>query len=185
MGSLLTLASTSLHAARRERDLAALSAGEVVDLLIVGGGATGTGIALDAASRGLTVALIERGDLAHGTSRWSSKLVHGGLRYLTNGGLGVAMESARERAILMQRSATHLIRALPMVLPLDDSVPPRQASVAALGLLAGDALRVASRTPAGTLPAHPPEPFPGPAGCRGRRCCGWRPRCAGRGCAVG
>ena len=67
-------------AARAE--LERLAAGEVVDVVVVGGGVTGAGVALDAASRGLSVALLERRDLAHGTSRWSSKLVHGGLRYL-------------------------------------------------------------------------------------------------------
>ncbi len=63
---------------RRARDLDALTSG-VVDVLVVGGGVTGAGVALDAASRGLTVGLVEKADLAHGTSRWSSKLVHGGL----------------------------------------------------------------------------------------------------------
>ena len=74
---------------------------------------TGCGVALDAASRGLSVALVEAVDLAFGTSRWSSKLVHGGLRYLAHGDVGVAWESARERGILMERTAPHLVRALP------------------------------------------------------------------------
>src|SRR5690349_1304385 len=70
-----------LNAARRLADLEALrDAREPLDLLVVGGGVTGAGVALDAASRGLRVALVERRDLAWGTSRWSSKLVHGGLR---------------------------------------------------------------------------------------------------------
>ena len=80
MTSLLHAAS--LNRQRRAADLAALAGGEVVDLLVVGGGVTGVGVALDAATRGLRVALVERHDLAFGTSRWSSKLVHGGLRYL-------------------------------------------------------------------------------------------------------
>ena len=79
-----------LHAARRERELTALASGEQVDLLVIGGGVTGAGVALDAASRGLSVALVEKADLAHGTSRWSSKLVHGGLRYLAKGDLALA-----------------------------------------------------------------------------------------------
>lgn len=152
MGSVLKLASTSLHAARRERDLAALAAGEVVDVLVVGGGVTGAGVALDAASRGLSVALVERDDLASGTSRWSSKLVHGGLRYLTHGAAGVAMESATERALLMQRTAPHLVRALPMVLPVNESVSRWEASLALAGMSAGDALRLAARTRRSTLP---------------------------------
>jgi len=72
--------TTSLNLARRESDLAALADGEVVDLLVVGLGVTGAGIALDAAARGLSVAALDAHDLAFGTSRWSSKLVHGGLR---------------------------------------------------------------------------------------------------------
>ena len=77
--------SASLNEARRAAELDRLAAGEEVDLVVVGGGITGAGVALDAASRGLSVALLERRDLAHGTSRWSSKLVHGGLRYLEQG----------------------------------------------------------------------------------------------------
>src|SRR4051812_48394748 len=113
-----TVTGSFLTAARREEDLAALRAGEVVDVLVVGGGITGAGVALDAASRGLTVALVERHDLASGTSRWSSKLVHGGLRYLAQGKVGIAQESARERAILLVRTAPHLVRPIPGVIPL-------------------------------------------------------------------
>lgn len=152
MGSVVQLASRSLHATRRERDLAALVGGEAVDVLVVGGGATGAGVALDAASRGLTVALVERGDLASGTSRWSSKLVHGGLRYLTNGGVGVAMESATERGLLMQRTATHLVRPLPMMLPVNESVSAWESALARAGMAAGDALRLAARTRRSALP---------------------------------
>src|SRR5947207_14525965 len=94
-----------LTAARRRADLTALAEGAEVDVLVVGGGVTGAGVALDAASRGLSVALVERRDLATGTSRWSSKLVHGGLRYLAKGQFGVAWESARERAILARVTA--------------------------------------------------------------------------------
>ena len=65
--------------------------------IVIGGGITGTGIALDAATRGLSVVLVEKHDLAFGTSRWSSKLVHGGLRYLDTGNVGIARRSAIER----------------------------------------------------------------------------------------
>src|SRR3990170_6472377 len=102
--------NTSLNAERRAEELAALAAGEVVDVLVVGGGVTGTGIALDAAARGLSVALLEAHDLAFGTSRWSSKLVHGGLRYLAKGDVALAHESAGERGILMTKTAPHLTR---------------------------------------------------------------------------
>src|SRR3954454_23484870 len=117
-------ASDRLTATRRQQDLDALAGGsEVVDVLVVGGGGTGAGVALDAATRGLSVALVERRDLATGTSRWSSKLVHGGLRYLASGQLPVAWESARERAILAGRTAPHLVRALPFVVPLTPDLP--------------------------------------------------------------
>ena len=89
-----------------------------VDLLVIGGGITGAGIALDAASRGLSVALIEREDFAAGTSGRSSRLIHGGLRYLEHLEFGLVAESVRERAIL-RRLAPHLVRPLPMYYPMD------------------------------------------------------------------
>ncbi|MCW2700785.1 MAG: glpD, partial [Blastococcus sp.] len=106
----------SLSPDQRARDLDAL-AGAEVDVVVVGGGVTGAGVALDAASRGLSVVLLERADLAAGTSRWSSKLVHGGLRYLAHGQIGLARESARERAVLMGSTAPHLVRRLPFLVP--------------------------------------------------------------------
>lgn len=142
----------SLHGARRRCDLEALAGGEVVDVLVVGGGVTGTGIALDAAARGLSVALLERRDLAHGTSRWSSKLVHGGLRYLARGDVGLAWESAAERGVLMGSVAPHLVRRLPMLLPLQPHTPPTRAALAGAGFLLGNALRVAARTSPAVLP---------------------------------
>ncbi len=143
--------STHLNAARRARDLDALTSGEV-DVLVIGGGVTGCGVAVDAASRGLSVALVEKDDLAFGTSRWSSKMVHGGLRYLASGDLGLAFESARERGILMTRTAPHLLRALPMVVPGSDGVGPRDAALVHVGAVAIDALRIAARTPRSVLP---------------------------------
>ena len=71
-----------------------------------------------AAARGLRVTLVEKHDLAFGTSRWSSKLVHGGLRYLATGNVGIARRSAVERGILMTRNAPHLVRAMPQLVPL-------------------------------------------------------------------
>ena len=84
--------SSALTASRRARELEALADEREIDLLVIGGGITGVGIALDAASRGLRTVLVERHDLAHGTSRFSSKLVHGGLRYLASGQVGIARE---------------------------------------------------------------------------------------------
>jgi glycerol-3-phosphate dehydrogenase len=124
----------------------------VVDVLVVGGGIVGTWTALDAASRGLSVALVERGDLAQGTSRWSSKLAHGGLRYLAQGDVGVAWESARERAILMDVSAPHLIRALPMLVPLGAQVDRKAGATMEAGLRLGDALRAGAGTNRRRLP---------------------------------
>ncbi|MFZ5851162.1 MAG: glycerol-3-phosphate dehydrogenase/oxidase [Actinomycetota bacterium] len=144
--------ATSLSAARRERELAGLADGEVVDLLVVGLGVTGAGVALDAASRGLTVAAVDAVDLAFGTSRWSSKLVHGGLRYLARGAVGLARESAVERAVLMARTAPHLVRPLPFLLPLTDGVGRRQAALLEAGLRAGDLLRWRTALPPGRLP---------------------------------
>ncbi|MEV0928552.1 glycerol-3-phosphate dehydrogenase/oxidase [Streptomyces spongiicola] len=145
--------ASSLHAARRARELAALADGSEVDVLVVGLGATGAGAALDAASRGLSVAAIDAHDLAFGTSRWSSKLVHGGLRYLASAQLDVARESAVERGILMERTAPHLVRAQPFVLPLTPLVPRAQAALAWAGFRAGDLLRVSARTSRTALPA--------------------------------
>lgn len=88
------MTTSALRVGRRSADLAALADGRTVDLVVIGGGITGTGIALDAASRGLSVVLVEKRDLAFGTSRWSSKLVHGGLRYLATGNVGIARRSA-------------------------------------------------------------------------------------------
>jgi glycerol-3-phosphate dehydrogenase len=140
-----------LTAERRTRDLERL-AEQVVDVLVVGGGVTGCGTALDAASRGLSVALVEKADLAHGTSRWSSKLVHGGLRYLATGDIGLALESARERGILMTTTAPHLVRPLPMVAPLGDDLSPRDGVLFDAGHRVGDVLRRVARTHRSTLP---------------------------------
>jgi glycerol-3-phosphate dehydrogenase len=142
----------SLDAARRARELTALADGEAVDVLVVGGGITGAWVALDAATRGLRVALVERGDLAQGTSRWSSKLVHGGLRYLAQAQFGVAWESARERAVLMGVSAPHLIRALPFLTPLGAAIGPAAGAKLELGLRLGDRLRAAAGTSRHRLP---------------------------------
>ncbi len=139
--------STSLNAARREADLEAAQR-EVADLLVIGGGVTGAGVALDAASRGLKTVLLEAHDLAFGTSRWSSKLVHGGLRYLANGDVKLAHESAVERGILMTRTAPHLTRTLPMLFPLHTNAN----NLVMAGLKAGNALRIAAGTPAHVLP---------------------------------
>lgn len=144
--------SASLNATRRSAELARLGDGEAVDVVVIGGGITGTGVALDAASRGLRVALVERRDLANGTSRWSSKLAHGGLRYLRQGEVGVAWESARERHILLTRTAPHLVRALPFVAPLDGVMGPWHGALTEAGIRVGDGMRIAAGTRGSALP---------------------------------
>jgi len=146
------MTGTSLNAARRRRELAELAAGSTVDLLVVGLGVTGAGVALDAAARGLSVAAVDAADLAFGTSRWSSKLVHGGLRYLAGGHVALAYESAAEREVLLRHTAPHLVSALPFVLPLTPFVPAGRAWLTRAGFAAGDALRAAAGTPRAELP---------------------------------
>ena len=90
---------------------------ETFDLLVVGGGITGAAVAREAASRGLSVALVEKHDFASGTSSASSKLIHGGLRYLENFELGLVFEALAERAFLL-RTAPHMVRPLPFYLPV-------------------------------------------------------------------
>jgi glycerol-3-phosphate dehydrogenase len=104
----------------RERALETLRK-QRFDVVVIGGGITGAGVALDAASRGLTVALVEKSDFASGTSSRSSKVIHGGLRYLKNLQFGVTIESVRERETL-QRMAPHLVRPLRILLPYDRSL---------------------------------------------------------------
>jgi glycerol-3-phosphate dehydrogenase len=111
------LTASRLSAQRRAADLDRLRR-EQFDVLIVGGGVTGAGAAVDAASRGLKVALIEARDLAAGTSSRSSKLIHGGLRYLEQLDLGLVHEALRERGLLATRLAPHLVRPMPFLLPL-------------------------------------------------------------------
>jgi glycerol-3-phosphate dehydrogenase len=123
-----------------------------VDVVVVGLGVTGAGVALDAVSRGLTVLAVDARDLAFGTSRWSSKLVHGGLRYLAQCQVAIAHESAVERGILMDVTAPHLVRPLPMLTPVNDAMPRTRTVMTWGGLHAGDLLRRTARTPARTLP---------------------------------
>src|SRR5436309_15189491 len=96
-----------------------LSRTEPWDMLIVGGGATGAGVAIDAASRGYEVLLLERSDFGKGTSSRSTKLVHGGVRYLEQGNLSLVMEALKERGLLLQ-NAPHLVRNLGVVVPSYD-----------------------------------------------------------------
>src|SRR5919202_6409379 len=93
------------------------------DLVVIGGGITGAGVALDAASRGYSVALLERDDFAAGTSSRSSKLIHGGLRYLQKFDLGLVREALLERSLLV-KLAPHLVTPLPMLVPTFEGKRP-------------------------------------------------------------
>ncbi len=142
------------------RDLDALEA-EAFDLLVIGGGVTGAGAALDAALRGLRVALIDKGDFASGTSSVSSKLIHGGLRYLEHGDFFLVYEALHERRRLL-RNAPHLVRPLRFVLPFytGGRVPPWEQR---LGLLLYDLLagRSGIRRSRGYLRERLERDFPG------------------------
>jgi len=131
---------TWINDATRRRSLEHLAA-HTVDVAVVGGGITGAGVALDAVSRGLSVALVEGADFASGTSGYSSKLIHGGLRYLAGLDFGVAWESAVERRWLMDRIAPHLVRPLGFVIPVTRGAPAREAAAEGFGAVLYDVLR--------------------------------------------
>jgi glycerol-3-phosphate dehydrogenase len=115
--SVSRFAAACLSPQRRAADLARLRR-ERFDVVVVGGGVTGAGAAVDAASRGLRVALVEARDIGAGTSSRSSKLVHGGLRYLEQLDFGLVHEALRERGLLADSLAPHLVRPLPFLVPL-------------------------------------------------------------------
>ena len=132
-----------------------------VDVVVIGLGVTGAGVALDAVTRGLSVLAVDAHDLAFGTSRWSSKLVHGGLRYLASGQVGIAHESAVERGILMEVTAPHLTHAMPILLPLTSSVTRRAAAFTRAACTPA--------TPCAGWPAPTPRRCPRRAACRAPR----------------
>ncbi len=145
---------------------------EFFDLLILGGGITGAGVALDAVLRGFRVGLIDKGDFASGTSSVSSKLIHGGLRYLEHGGFHLVHEALHERRLLLE-NAPHLVHALRFIIPFykDARVPPwkYRAGLTFYDLLAGTSNLRRSRPL--TFP-HLRREFPGlrSAGLHGGAC---------------
>ncbi|MFD2090390.1 glycerol-3-phosphate dehydrogenase/oxidase [Blastococcus deserti] len=141
---------TLLSPERRRADRARL-AEEVVDVLVIGGGVTGAGAALDAASRGLSVGLLEARDWAAGTSSRSSKLIHGGLRYLEQFAFPLVHEALAERARLVQTIAPHLVTPLPFLLPL--TAPVWQRAYFGAGVALYDVLGAAF-TPGREIPRH-------------------------------
>src|ERR1039458_7980109 len=110
-----------LDPAGRAAALAALTQDEL-QVLVVGGGVVGAGVALDAVTRGLSVGLVEARDFASGTSSRSSKLIHGGLRYLEQLNVSLVREALTERGLLLQRIAPHLVRPVPFLFPLTHHV---------------------------------------------------------------
>ncbi len=139
-----------LSPARRRHDIARIGAGQL-DVLVVGGGINGAGTALDAVTRGLSVGLVEAQDWASGTSSRSSKLIHGGLRYLEMLDFRLVQEGLRERALLLQRLAPHLVHPVPILWPLHRPVVERAYVGAGIALY--DLLGLSTGTGRG-LPLH-------------------------------
>jgi glycerol-3-phosphate dehydrogenase len=119
---------------------------ETFDILVVGGGVVGAGVALDAATRGLSVALVEQRDYASGTSSRSSKLIHGGLRYLEQYNFGLVREALRERALLLNTLCPHLVHPVQFLFPLRQRV--RERAYVGAGVLLYDLLGGARSVPA-------------------------------------
>ncbi len=142
--------SVALSPAAREEALEAMTSTEL-DVLVVGGGVVGAGAALDAATRGLTVGLVEARDFASGTSSRSSKLIHGGLRYLEMLDFRLVAEALAERGLLINKLAPHLIRPVPFIYPLKHHVWERV--YAGSGVALYDAMARASGNGAG-MPLH-------------------------------
>src|SRR5918993_3380221 len=141
--------TAALSPARRAGSLAAMTS-EELDVLVVGGGVTGCGIALDAVTRGLSCGLIEQRDLASGTSSRSSKLIHGGLRYLEMYDFGLVREALQERGLLLTRLAPHLVRPVPFLYPLTHHW---ERPYVGAGLALYDSLAIAGKYPTG-VPLH-------------------------------
>src|SRR2546430_16219123 len=129
------------------------------DLAIVGGGINGTGIARDAAGRGLHVLLVEQNDLAAGTSSASTKLIHGGLRYLEHGWFRLVRQALAEREVML-RMAPHLVRPMRFVLPAEPGM--RSAWLLRLGLFLYDPPGGRKNPPPSPSPHLPPGPPPPP-----------------------
>ena len=134
---------TALSPAGRREAIARMAENEL-DILVVGGGVVGAGTALDAVTRGLTTAIIEARDWASGTSSRSSKLIHGGLRYLEMLDFGLVREALRERGLLLDRIAPHLVKPVPFLYPLQHRLWER--GYAGAGVALYDAMAYTSGT---------------------------------------
>lgn len=125
---------TALNGRTRAAALAAMTDSEGLDILVMGGGVTGAGIALDATTRGLRTGIVEMQDWAAGTSSRSSRLIHGGLRYLYNLDFALVAEALAERGLLLEKLAPHLVRPQPFLWPLKTPVVERSYSAVGVGL---------------------------------------------------
>jgi glycerol-3-phosphate dehydrogenase len=143
--------ATPLSARARERAITRLGSGEELDVLVIGGGVVGAGSALDAVTRGLSTGLVEQRDFASGTSSRSSKLIHGGLRYLEMLDFTLVREALTERGLLLTRLAPHLVRPVPFLYPLTHRVWER--AYVGSGIALYDAMAMGSGNGAG-LPRH-------------------------------
>lgn len=141
------LLNSALNPQQRSEDIAALERDEF-DIVVIGGGVNGAGIALDAASRGLSVAMVEAADLASGTSSRSSKLIHGGLRYLEQYDFRLVKEALREREMMVTSLAPHLVKPVNFIYPLTENF--RERTYVGAGLALYDILRGFKRA----LPWH-------------------------------
>ena len=139
--------NSGLNQGQRNAALHAL-AHEEFDVLVIGGGVNGVGVALDAVTRGLKVALVESQDFASGTSSRSSKLIHGGLRYLEQYDFKLVREALRERELMVSTQCPHLVKPVSFLYPLTEKVKERTYVGAGLALY--DALRGFKRA----LPSH-------------------------------
>lgn len=141
----------TLSPAARTAAIERLRSGEDLDILVVGGGVVGSGAALDAVTRGLSTGLIEARDYASGTSSRSSKLIHGGLRYLEMFDFGLVHEALQERGLLLTKIAPHLVRPVPFMYPL--SKPAWERFYVGSGIALYDGLAFGVRQTGG-LPRH-------------------------------
>ncbi|WP_232828176.1 glycerol-3-phosphate dehydrogenase/oxidase [Kribbella monticola] len=145
------MGAVALSPQARSEAIDAMADGRELDVLVIGGGVVGTGSALDAATRGLTTGLLEARDFASGTSSRSSKLIHGGLRYLEMLDFRLVHEALQERGLLLQRLAPHLVKPVPFLYPLQHRWWER--FYAGSGVALYDAMALSSGLGAG-LPIH-------------------------------
>ena len=148
---MTTASAAGLSPQARQQAIEVLKSGEELELLVIGGGVVGSGTALDAVTRGLSTGLIEQRDFASGTSSRSSKLIHGGLRYLEMLDFALVKEALHERGLLLTRLAPHLVRPVPFLYPLNHHVWER--AYVGSGIALYDAMAMAASGGAG-LPHH-------------------------------